>query len=713
MRRWSILPALLVCGACSGGSSSPRFGLSQRVPVTTLRFPTGLPQPTPLTARPAFPSLLFDAPVVFTFAPDGSNRVFVGELAGRVRVFPNDPNVSSAAVSDFLDLRAANGGPVLTGGEQGLLGLAFHPDYASNGWLYVCYSVDGPRRSRLSRFQVSADPNLVDLGSEIVLLEIGQPAPNHNGGCLAFGPDDKLYYSVGDGGNQHDPGQNAQDLTSLLGKILRLNDDGSAPADNPFVGDPNARDEIWAYGFRNPWRFSFDRQTGDLWCGDVGQSSIEEIDVVTRGGNYGWDFFEGTLYHEGNASGFPLIDPIYEYPRPGGYSVTGGYVSRGPSLDLTRGAYVFGDYGSGRLWALVTDGDQVVDIQDVAFVNAPVSFGEDQDGELYVCSLDGNVYRFEETDPAPVTEVPAQLSATGLFTSVPDLIPAPGVLEYDVNAPFWSDGGHKRRWIALPGNSRIEFSAEEPWTFPTGTVLVKHFEIDTNQGVRRLETRVLVLTASGWQGYPYRWNREQDDATLQTMANTETISVTEDGVTFDLDWFFPGSSDCNTCHTAAAGHVLGLRVSQLNRNFEYPRMTDNQLRAWNHIGLFATALDTPQSYEALVDPTDASRRIDKRARAYLATNCAPCHRPGGSTPVDIDFRENVSVASMNLLGIPATTSSDNLPGALRLDPFSPETSEVWLRMNRLDALRMPPLGSHRRDEQGLEVIGEWIDQGAQ
>ena len=719
MRNGLLLMVLLVGAGCGGGSgggggsSAAPSGLEQRTAVTGLQFPTGQPQPGALTPVVAFPALSFASPAGLTFAPDGSNRVFVTELDGRVLVFPNNAAVTPAGVAEFLNLTPANGGQLISGGENGLLGLAFHPDYASNGLFYVSYTVNNPPRTRLSRLQVSADPNRANHASETILLEIDQPAGNHNGGCVSFGPDDKLYWSSGDGGNQHDPNERAQDPTFLLGKLLRLNPDGTVPGDNPFVGQPGYRPEIWAIGFRNPWRFSFDRSTGELWLGDVGQFSIEEIDLVTRGANYGWDFFEGTALHEGNADPSLFVPPVYEYSRALGRSVTGGFVYRGPSLASLVGAYVYADFISGQVWALVYDGNQVVRNEAVATVFNPASFGEDAAGELYVCSFDGNVYQFEETAPGPGPGVPQQLSATGLFADVQNLIPTPGLIEYEVNAPLWSDGARKRRWIALPGTSRVDFSPTDAWTFPVGTVLVKHFELDTPTGIRRLETRVLVRSTMGWDSYPYRWNPAQLDADLLASAATETIAAVDaNGQGFAVDWFFPGPTDCSQCHTAAAGHVLGVNTRQLNRDFAYPRVRDNQLRAWNFIGLFDRDIGAATQYSALADPADDERDIATRARSYLAANCAQCHRPGGPTPVNMDLRFAIPVAQTNLIGVTATASAGGAPNLLRIDPGSRQSSELWERLRRLDSWRMPPLASHRADALAIELVGAWIDAGA-
>ncbi|MBL9077612.1 MAG: PQQ-dependent sugar dehydrogenase [Planctomycetes bacterium] len=696
------------CGG-GGGAPSSQFGLATRVPVAPLPLPTGLPNPQPVQLQVAFPALVFDRPLCLVAPPDGTDRLAVVEQAGRIRMFANDPATATAHV--FLDIRAQ----VQSGGEEGLLGLAFHPDYATNGWFYVCYTRGGPRRSVLSRFTVSAgDANTADPASEVVLLEIEQPFSNHNGGALAFGPDGKLYVSSGDGGSGNDPFGNGQSLTTLLGKVLRLEADGAPVADNPFVGTAGARPEIWAYGLRNPWRMAFDRATGRLWLGDVGQGDQEEVDLIERGGNYGWRIYEGTKSHL-NPAGLPpsaFVAPVHSYGRDQGASVTGGTVYRGSAVPALQGAYVYGDFVSGRVWALVHDGVQAVQNTLLTTTANPAAFGEDAAGEVYVCCFDGFVRRFVPTPGGgPVTAMPPRLSATGLFADLTTLTPVPGVLEYEVNAPFWSDGADKRRWLALPGPSRIVVGT--PWQFPIGTALVKHFDLEVAPGTRRrLETRVLLHHDAGWQGYTYRWDAGGVDADLVDDAGTSAVFDVVDatGAVRQQTWTFPSRAGCLACHTAAAGRVLGLSTAQLNRSFAFPLRVDNQLRTWNHIGLFTTDIGDPSQLPALPDPHDAGHPTAERARAWLDVNCAMCHRPGGPVPVDLDLRHGTATAAMQLVGVPAAAP---VPGGVgvRVTAGQHAQSDLWQRIGRRDAFAMPPLGSHVVDQRGLVLVQQWIDAG--
>ena len=339
---------------------------------------------------------------------------------------------------------------------------------------------------------------------------------------IAFGSDGMLYIAVGDGGGGGDPDNLAQDTTNLLGTLLRIEPSVSpspvepytVPVDNPlqgsgtricgldgYQGSDTCR-EIFGYGLRNPWRFSVDRSTGDVWIGDVGQGRREEVDYIAAGvrdaQNFGWRIFEGTDEYN-NPDDLPLSDfvaPIHEYAHDsqGGRSITGGYVYRGSDMPTFYGRYIYGDYGSGRIWALSFDGSSVTANEEVASLSSISSFGEDRDGELYVLSIgSGAVYRFRERIDTGDDGVPQRLSDTGLFTDLPNLTATPGMIEYDVIAPLWSDDATKRRWIALPGTQQITFRANDTWSFPVGTALVKHFELRLASGETRTsrDTRLL------------------------------------------------------------------------------------------------------------------------------------------------------------------------------------------------------------------------------
>ena len=356
----------------------------------------------------AFPNLSFENPVEIQNAGDGSNRLFVVSQPGSIHVFENNSSVSQSKV--FLDIRSK----VLFGGEQGLLGLAFHPNYKQNGHFYINYTTSNPRRTVISRFNVSNDnPDLADANSELILLEIAQPYSNHNGGQTSFGPDGYLYISLGDGGSGGDPQNYAQNPNSLLGKILRIDVDKkesgknyAIPVDNPFINLPEFRKEIYAYGLRNVWKFSFDSQTKQLWGADVGQNLVEEINLIEKGGNYGWRCYEGIRsYNLSNCTSTNDVKPIHEYfhNADGGYSITGGYVYRGKQVSELIGKYIYADFVSSNIWELEYVNGSVTN-KLISKSNYAVStFGVDEKNELYFANYNnGRIYKFIGT---PTTKV--------------------------------------------------------------------------------------------------------------------------------------------------------------------------------------------------------------------------------------------------------------------------------------------------------------------
>jgi glucose/arabinose dehydrogenase len=380
------LAAAMIAAACGlGPHAAAQSGAAEE--STAEALPS-------IVYEPAFPKLSFIRPVQITHAPDGTNRFFVVEQPGRIRVFEADRTTERAGV--FLDIKD---GVFDRHNEEGLLSLAFHPEYASNGAFFVYYTAKEPRRGVIARFTVDPeDPNRADPASMSVVLEVEQPYGNHNGSTLLFGPDGYLYASLGDGGAANDPHDHGQNLSTLLGTIIRIDVDRTegdtayaVPADNPFVGETGVRPEIWAYGLRNVWRMSFDRKTGDLWAGDVGQVRWEEIDIIRKGGNYGWRIREGFHPFREGESTRPLLDPVVDYGRQYGMSVTGGYVYRGQRHPRLQGVYLYADYVSGRVWGLrQRDGKAIANREVLAESSRRhvSSFGEGPDGELYVTTFE-------------------------------------------------------------------------------------------------------------------------------------------------------------------------------------------------------------------------------------------------------------------------------------------------------------------------------------
>jgi glucose/arabinose dehydrogenase len=371
------VPFVLLLAACGGGSDMS--GGSSSPP----------PSPPPIVRiERAYPNLSFTDPVFVTAIP-GTSHLAVVEQSGVIRSFVDSDSATSSSV--LLDITAL----VSSGGETGLLGLAFDPDYATNGYIYVDYTAGGPLRTRISRFTVVG--GVASQASEANLLEFAQPFSNHNGGMLAFGQDGKLYVASGDGGSANDPRANGQNLGVLLGKLLRLNPTPGAvvPNDNPFVGTPGARGEVWAYGLRNPWRFSVDRLTGEIWIADVGQGQIEEIDLGAAGANYGWRVYEGTRSNV-NPTNIPpsaFTAPVFEYDHSVGQSITGGYRYRGAAIPALAGKYVYGDFVAGRIWMLTLGGNAALSNLPLGTLDNPSSFGETASGELLIVSYGGTLHR--------------------------------------------------------------------------------------------------------------------------------------------------------------------------------------------------------------------------------------------------------------------------------------------------------------------------------
>lgn len=341
-----------------------------------------------------FPDVQFRQPVLVTHAPGDDAGLYVVEQPGRIQRLDRE----TGEVTTFFALPDATENKFTSGGEEGLLGLAFDPEFQTNGYFYLNYSALSPRRTVVARWQLADKATgVVDLASETSLLEIAQDFRNHNGGMIAFGMDGLLYVGMGDGGSAGDPNHRAQDGRSLLGKMLRVTREGQPAPGNPFLNNGNVRDEVWALGLRNPWRFSFDRSNGELWLGDVGQNALEEINLIRAGRNYGWRWYEGTREYEldDSARGVALTDPVFEYPHSEGSSVTGGYVYRGTQNASMVGWYFFGDFVSGSMWALNSETYQAIELPD--FAN-PSSFGEDAAGELYVLSYRGQLFQIVERD---------------------------------------------------------------------------------------------------------------------------------------------------------------------------------------------------------------------------------------------------------------------------------------------------------------------------
>ena len=667
-----------------------------------------------------FERLRFHRPILLTHAGDGSDRIFVLEQDGRIRVFENGQSPSTAKV--FLDISERVG---RAGNEEGLLGLAFHPDYQTNGQFFVSYSSkEKDLHSIVSRFQVSKDdPNQADPDSEKAILTQLQPYRNHNGGDIKFGPDGFLYISFGDGGDKNDPHSHGQNLETWLGAILRIDvdrkDEGknyAIPADNPFVdksvepGNGNAAPEIWAYGLRNVWRFSFDRDTGELWAADVGQNKIEEVNIVTAGGNYGWNRFEAReiFKQETKLAAGEAIDPVATYDHSLGLSITGGHVYRGQKFEELKGLYFYADYVSGNLWSLRKTEENKYESTLVRRTGRSIaSFGEDQNGEVYACSFDGYIYRVAPSEkPADVfAKWAKKLSQTNIFSSLRKQTVSDSYARYEVNAPFWSDNAIKHRYFKVPQGTSLGYQESGTWSIPVGTEIVKHFQ---NRYKRPIETRLIVRTDDGWEAATYVWNTNGDEAELLPQGKQFEVWEPMEGSKQwrPVAWHSPSSSECASCHTDAAGYVLGMNTAQLNRAQE--GQETNQILTWIEKGLVDLNAFDSASAPKYCYPFDESADLETRARVLLEVNCAMCHRPDGPGNANIDLRFQTPTDLTKMVNVPPAQSDLAGAGSKILKPGSPEESTLWQRMVSLGQGRMPTIGSNVVDKQGVELIEKWI-----
>ncbi|MDG9666475.1 PQQ-dependent sugar dehydrogenase [Hahella sp. CR1] len=694
---------VLVTSGCGSGEGSDQgantpVGISERPDnATCLAFNNTGSSAIKLT--PIASGLDFSSPILMLPHPSLTNIFYVVQQRGRVyRVNLNDNTRTTLIdLSEHYDLS--------TCGECGLLGMAFHPNFAENGYLYFSFTenVSG-MTSFVARFE-SADNGQTlrsDSGGDLLrdnLIEVSQPYSNHNGGHIAFGSDNLLYYGLGDGGSGNDPDNNGQTVSTLLGSMLRLNDDGSPASGNNV---PGALPEIYAYGLRNPWRWSFDRDTGDLWLGDVGQGQYEEVDIITSGGNYGWRCYEG-MHRTGNSctSTGPYIAPVAEYDHSEGISITGGYVYRGDAIPGLKGVYVFADFGSGILWGLRANGSGGYDRETLLESGRNVaSFAEGADGELYVVTFSG-LFRIDPDDTDTDSDsVPELLSQTGCVNPDNPTQPASGLIPYTVIEPFWSDGADKQRFFALPNNTYIDVNAAGDFLFPDGSVLVKHFYL--NGAI--IETRLFMKQAEGdWRGYSYQWNETKTDATLVA----EGKDVDYSGQT----WRFPGSGECAQCHTSAAGFSLGLETMQLNRELIYPqsRIRANQLQTLAHINVFSAPLSDAHLANALPASSNDNATLEHRARAYLHSNCANCHQPGGTSQSTMDLRFSTALSSTQACDQEPLNGDIGVDNAKLISPGDASMSLIYLRMTHPGEYRMPPLASHQVDAEGGALIQDWIN----
>jgi uncharacterized repeat protein (TIGR03806 family) len=708
------------------GGTPPVGGLDGRPANTTCLAGDAPGNAVSVTTQRVFTSLgNFDQPVAMLQAPGNNSRWYVVQKSGLVRSFDNTANV--ATTSTFIDVSSRlTSAPTNVNDERGLLGMAFHPNYPTDPRVFLFYTatVGAQLVDRVSQFRLATGGTMLDTASELVLFNVNDPATNHNGGNIAFGPDGFLYIGIGDGGSGNDPFGaigNGQNLQTLLGKMLRIDVANSSstttyaiPSDNPFASNPRCHltgtgtascPEIYAYGFRNPWRWSFDRGgTNELWLNDVGQSEREEVDLVVRGGNYGWRCLEGTRNTGLSCGPNPNpIPPVAEYGRSQGVSTTGGYVYRGSAIPALHGRYVFGDI-TGNLFHIARDTTPTANLTNGQQTNLTIaSFGQDQNGELYIVNLGnavntGTLHRIIQGTGGG-RQVPAQLSQTGCVNASTPTQPASGLIPYAPNAPFFSDNAVKNRWLALPDGQRIAVGGNDDFDFPNGSVLVKNFTL----GTTLVETRLFMRHNNGdWAGYTYEWNAGGTEATR--VVGGKTVQVA--GQT----WQFPSEAQCLQCHTSAAGRTLGLEIGQLNGDFGYPTgRTANQLTTLNGIDVLTPALTQSPAQLPVIPNPFGGAAIGERARAWLHTNCANCHQPGGGAQSTMDLRYTTALNLTASCDVAPTLGDLGITDPRLIAPGSAARSVVVARVNRTGTGAMPPLTRHQIDTAGVQLLTDWIN----
>ncbi len=716
-----LASAALVCaGVVSAAETVPR-------PLWQNTRLTGSPEkPAEMVAVRAYPKVPVKRPVWIDREP-GSDRMLVLEnLAWDVykttlKRFTDKPDAGE--LETLLEI---------PGEDELAYGMCFHPRFQENGWLYIGCNGKGPggkNHSRIVRYTLAREaPWRIVEGSRSTIIE--WPSDGHNGAAAVFGNDGMLYVTSGDGSPNSDRDNAGQDTASMLSKVMRIDVDGApagqgyrVPGDNPFTGNAAVRPETWAYGLRNPWRITNDPVTGQIWVGQNGQDLREYANLLQRGANYGWSEYEGgRIFQPGRLRGpAAFTPPTLEHDHAAFRSLTGGFVYRGKKFPALDGAYLYGDYGTGRVWAARHDGTRLLWNRELADTPLAIAgFGTNAAGDILMADHLGDaISRLEMAPPPPAGQkpFPRLLSETGLFASLKDLRPAEGVLPYEVNAPVWHDGAVAARLLALPGAAVAELPslkdeawAWKSWTLPNGTALVQTLTLPATEAepARQVETRVLLKQEADWTGYTWVWNDAQTEATL---APQEGSRITRAG----REWTVPGRTQCVMCHARGANYALGLTVAQLNRE---SGAGGNQLDHFTSLGLVrrgASGTNTgpvfpkpPAELPRLADPHDAKAPLPERARAYLAANCAHCHMHEGGGNSLMDLSPWVEGGARHLVDAVPQHGDFTMPGARIIAAGEPGRSVLPVRMSSRGAGQMPPVGTSVVDPQGLALIYQWL-----
>ena len=686
----------------------------------------GSPEPPPpFKAVPIYTNQVWRSPMFLAAEPQ-TKRLFALLHHGQgnptqLVSFEDDPKVEKREV--LLELPGRN-----------VYSFCFDPNYTENGFIYLFNNLnmeafDGKKANRISRVTLLNGSQTIDLNSEHTIIE--WRSGGHDGGGIDFGLDGMLYISTGDGTSDSDNWLSGQTLDDLLGGVLRIDIRQTStekpykiPTNNPFIDIPNARGELYAYGLRNPWRLTVDKLTGHVWVGNNGQDLWESVHMVKAGDNYGWSVYEGShpFYQNRIMGPHPLTKPTSEHPHSEARSITGGIVYYGRKWSSLRGYYIYGDYGTGKIWGIKHDGNKRLALRELADTTLAITgFATTHSGELLIADHSGGFYKLE-TQPrirrgAPF---PRRLSETGLFADTKNHKMKSGIIEYSVIASGWNDTATAKRWMAVPEKKTIGFNQNGAWSFPNKTALIQTLTVQRENALGqatpfRIETRVLLRQQNEWTGYSYRWNEKQTDAELVSKeGDTVTLRITDTKAPGGFrrhDWIFPSRADCMTCHSRARGFLLGLTGQNTDRMHNFSGKEDNQLLTFSHIGLFNKPYTRPKnSDQKLVNPYNQNEKISKRVRSYLHINCSSCHVHAGGGNSKIKLGIETPNDQMSLIGARPQHNTFGISNAMLVSPGLPDQSVLIRRLSQRGRGQMPPLVSGAVDEIAVSLFRKWISQ---